>query len=297
MEEKTIEKIIQNYKDKDFIILKEYIEKSNKKFLFSESLMLINYFLLLYRKDNNFTDYENWVNLLKGHILTKKIFKYLKFDIILSLEKNSQIKPFLEQKFNLNKKDYIIYKFIEEYKELPFFNEKNFFNYLNKTNELIKKYKIDLKNFDELSKKNEGMSFLFLLAIENGYIPKNEDVIKNIKEYLLYIKYPNDSNFALKFLLEQFVKTNFYINTIQPSKNLEKKLDETFELQRLVSKPIREIIINHPIFKLEKLKVGMEDKQKIELFNTKFLTQKNKEEFQKIQEKKDLKPQKKKLKI
>ena len=104
MEEKTIEKIIQNYKDKDFIILKEYIEKSNKKFLFSESLMLINYFLLLYRKDNNFTDYENWVNLLKGHILTKKIFKYLKFDIILSLEKNSQIKPFLEQKFNLNKR-------------------------------------------------------------------------------------------------------------------------------------------------------------------------------------------------
>ena len=314
MEENTIEKIIQNYKDKNFMILKEYIENSHRKVSFIESNILIFFFINKIKEENNSVEYENWVRLLKEHILTKKIIKYLHFDLLMSLENHSQIKSFLDANFNINKKDYLIYKFLIKYKEnynkkIVFFQEKNFFNFLNQMNELIDKYKINLVNFDELLQYNQNkinkfieetgvknfdkihqnnkseLHFLFFLAIKNGYKPKNEDIIQNFKEYLIFIN-NTKANFAIDFLLEQFVKTKFYINTIQPSKNLEKKLDEIFNFKNIVSEDMRELVIKHPILKLEKLKESLEKKQKKELFNTEFLTKKMKKFLKKFKKRK-----------
>jgi hypothetical protein len=162
----------------------------------------------------------------------------------------------------------------------------------------MNKYQIDLKNFDEFSHKNKS-SLLFFVAIDKGYIPTNESVIKNFKHYLESIqKYSYDEKFGIGFVLEQIVKTKLYINTIQPSKNLEKQLNHIFNLKNSpIHKETYEFIIKHPIFKLYDLKINLENQKKIELFDQKFLNKENQEKFENIQKAKDQLTYKKKLKI
>lgn len=302
MENKKIEDFIINYKNKDFTNLKLYIE--NKKFIsLWESNIVLELFNKLYKKEKKDSiDYKNWVDLLKKNIIIKKNFQYLKFEEMYNLEQHSILKEFLiEKKIYFNKKEYIIYKFFIEYKkcnEKNLSEEKYLLNYLNNLNELINKYKVDLKNFDDFLQQDKT-NLLFFIAINKGYNPTNVNLIKNFKNYLENIRENSiNEKSGLSFVLEQIVKTKLYIHTIQPSKNLEKQLNCIFDLKNLkINKEMYEFIINHPIFKFYDLKINLENQKKIELFDQKFLNKENQEKFENIQKEKDQSTYKKKLKI
>jgi hypothetical protein len=138
METKKIEEFIINYKNKDFTNLKLFIENKKSKLSLWEANMVFELFNRFYNKEKKDSiDYNNWVDLLKKYVITKKFLQHLRFEQIYILEQHSMIKEFLiEKKIYFDKKEYLSYKFFNDYKdkcyEKNLSDEKSLFNYLNK---------------------------------------------------------------------------------------------------------------------------------------------------------------------